>query len=136
MAAFERLADINLVTNLVKRGTSHFTIAEYYQSLHPNTRGISERSVRRYCHAHGITRLTNQEIEDVVGDLIMTYGHCYGRALMQGSVRSRLGVTYGAVSQRRISNALKRLAPEAFEARTRDILERTNPIPYYAPFFG
>jgi len=136
MAALEEILDENWVRSLVKRGSSHLTISQYYKIIYPNTRGISERSVRRYCQAHGITRLTDEEIDSFVGYFISLYGHHYGRALMQGSVRSSLGVTYGAVSQRRISSSLRRLAPEAFDARTRDILQRTNPVPYYAPFFG
>ena len=136
MAALNLIVDEDFVRDLVKRGVTYLTVAIYYKELYPNVRGISERSVRRYCNAHGIIRITNDEIDGIVGETIRLYGHCYGRALIQGSIRSRLGVTYGAVSQRRISNALRRLAPDAFEARTRDIIERTNPIPYYAPFFG
>ena len=64
------------------------------------------------------------------------YGHGYGRALMQGSIRSALGVTTGVISQRRVSRALRRVAPIAYEAMARDIMVRTNPIPYYAPYFG
>lgn len=63
------------------------------------------------------------------------YGHCYGRKLMQGSIRARLGVTSGAVSQRRMALALHTVAPEAYEACARDLIDRTNPIPYYAPYF-
>lgn len=55
---------------------------------------------------------------------------------MQGSVRAMLGITSGAVSQRRISEASRRVAPHAFQARTFDTLQRTNPIPYFAPYFG
>lgn len=36
---------------------------------------------------------------------------------MQGSVRAMLGITSGAVSQRRISEASRRVAPHAFQAR-------------------
>ena len=52
---------------------------------------------------------------------------------MQGSVRAMLGITSGAVSQRRISEASRRVAPHAFQARTFDTLQGTNPIPYFAP---
>ena len=36
---------------------------------------------------------------------------------MQGSVRVMLGITLGAVSQRRISEASRRVAPHTFQAR-------------------
>jgi len=136
MAALEDILHEDWVRNLVKRGVSHLSISQHLKAKYPNTRGISERSVRRYCQAHGIARLTNEEIDGFVTHFVSLYGHHYGRALMQGSIRSNLGVTYGAVSQRRVSNSLRRIAPEAFDARTRDILQRTNPVPYYAPFFG
>ena len=55
---------------------------------------------------------------------------------MQGSVRAIVGSTGRVVSQRRVSETLRRLAPIPFEERTRDLLQRTNPIPYFAPYFG
>ena len=58
------------------------------------------------------------------------------RNTMQGSVRAMLEITPGAASQRRISEASHHVAPHPFQARTFDTLERTNPIPYFAPYFG
>lgn len=136
MATLETLVEVDFVRNLVRRGVSHTNIAFQLQHIYPNTRGISARSVRRYCQRYGLTRITNNELDDIVGEFVRNYGHTYGRAMMQGSVRARIGVTVGAVSQRRVSNALRRVAPNAFEARTRDLIQRTNPIPYFAPYFG
>ena len=56
--------------------------------------------------------------------------------MMQGSIHARLGVTSGAVSQRRITRSLRIVAPRAQDARRRDALDRTNPIPYFNPYFG
>ena len=136
MAVLNKIANEDFVRDLVKRGASHLTVANYYKDVNPGLRGISERSVRRYCKAHGITRITDDEVDEMVGEMIENYGHCYGRALMQGSVRFQLGVTYGAVSQQRVTRSLRRLAPDAFEARTLDVIDRTNPVPYFAPYFG
>ena len=66
----------------------------------------------------------------------MSYGHGYGRAMMQGAIRSQYGALLGCVSQRRISKSLQRVALIEFDARRREILEKNNPIPYYAPYFG
>ena len=107
-----------------------------YMCTYPGMRGISCRSIRRYCSNHGIHRLTDQEIDNILEDFIVNYGHGYGRTMMQGSIRARFGVTTGVVSQRRVCNSLRRVAPEAFEAKTRDVMIRTNPVPYYAPYFG
>ena len=55
---------------------------------------------------------------------------------MQGSIYSFLGVSSGAISQHRIANALHIVAPLEYNARARDLLVKTNPLPYYAPYFG
>lgn len=133
MVAFSSIADDQEVLHMVQRGVSHSAIAFHYQSQYPNERGLSERSVRRYCHERGIARLNHNEVKNIVYDLIRMYGHSYGRRLMQGSVRSLLGITGGAVSQRRIARALREVAPHQYQARALDILERTNPVPYIAP---
>ena len=72
----------------------------------------------------------------MVSDLVSLDGHWHERKMMQGSLRAQLGVISGAISQRRISVALRTVAPDAYEARTRDLLERTNPVPYVSPYFG
>ena len=40
------------------------------------------------------------------------------------------------ISQRRISKMLKKVAPRAHRERAHDLLDRTNPVPYHAPYFG
>ena len=40
------------------------------------------------------------------------------------------------VCHRRISRAFSVVAPMEHEARARDLLTRTNPISYFAPYFG
>ena len=47
-----------------------------------------------------------------------------------------LGVSSGIVSQGRVARSLKRVAPLAYEARARDTLDWTNPIPSFAPYFS
>ena len=63
------------------------------------------------------------------------YGHNYGRKMMQGSIRALIG-HWHLVSQRRISRALRAVAPMEHEARARDLLIRPNSVPYFAPYFG
>lgn len=136
MASFSEVADEELVRCWVFRGASHASISKYYQDMHPGMRGLSTRSVRRYCSERGIHLITNAELEGMVRDFVSSYGHAYGRRLMQGSIRYTLGITSGAVSQRRVAVALRSVAPVAYEARARDAIDRTNPVPYYAPYFG
>ena len=136
MAAFEEVADENLIRYMVYRGESHAKISNYYQSLYPGLRGLSARSVRRYCRRNDIHLISNTDIENIVRQFVQYYGHTYDRRLMQGSIRYELGISSGAVSQRRVSNALRAVAPAAYQARARDAVIRTNPVPYFAPYFG
>ena len=103
--------------------------------LHSNATGTSSRSVRRYCNDRNIKRITDEAVQDLVRDMTTLYGHNYGRKMMQGSIRALIGHSY-LVSQRRISRALRAVAPMEHEARARDLLIRTNPVPYFAPYFG
>ena len=132
----ETIVDRNVVEYLVKGGATHESVASIYRNLFPATRGISARSVRRYCKYHNITRLQDEELEGIVRYFIINYSHTYGRKLMQGSIRALVGSTLNVVSQKKVSRALRNVAPVANEARARDLIDRTNPIPYYSPYFG
>ena len=135
MALFARIANEDNFRNLIQRGVSYGQIAIYYQLLHPNATGISSRSIKRYCNERNINRITNEALQDLVRDMITLYGHNYGRKMMQGSIRALIGHSY-LVSQRRISRALRAVALMKHEARARDLLIKTNPVPYSAPYFG
>ena len=82
------------------------------------------------------TRLTNDDIYKLVSNIVTFYVHTYGRKTTHGSINAELGVTSGAVSQRRVAKALHQVAPRAYQARARDLVVRTNPVPYKAPHFG
>ena len=43
------MLDEATVRLLVRRGCTHKKISDFYQTLYPNTRGYSERSIRRFC---------------------------------------------------------------------------------------
>ena len=126
----------NLVEHLVKGGTKHESVSSIYRNLFPATRGISASSVTRYCKYNNIARLRDEELEVIVRYFVINYGHTYGKKLMQGSIRALVGSTLNVVSQKRVSISFWNVAPVANEARTRDLIDRTNPIPYYSPYFG
>lgn len=136
MASFSEIADENFIRYMVYRGATHAAISKHYQDMYPRMRGLSVRSVRRYCKEKGIHLITSFEIEGIVRDFVDSYGHCYGRRMVQGSIRYTLNVSSGCVSQRRVASALRAVATVAYEARARDAIIRTNPISYYAPYFG
>ena len=137
MATLAEIVDEAEIRYMIERGVTHRQIATHFQNIFPNVRGISERSVRRYYKLFGIRRLSQEAVNLMVSNLVSLYGHWYiKRKMMQGSLRAQLGVISGAISQRRVSVALRTVAPDAYEARTRDLLERTNPVPYVSPYFG
>ena len=133
MSMLETTVDRNIVEYLVKVGATHESVASIYRTLFPATRGISARSVRRYCKYHNITRLQDEELEGIVRYFIIHYGHTYGRKLMQGSIRALVGSTLNVVSQKRASRALKNVVRVANEARARHLIDQTNLISYYSP---
>ena len=126
----------NVVEYLVKGGATHDSVAGIYRNLFPVTRGISVRSLRRYCKYHNITRLQDEKLEGIVRYLIMHYGHTYRQKLMQRSIRTLVGSTLNAVSQKRVSRTLRNVPAVANEAEARDLIDRTNPIPYCSRYFG
>ena len=86
---------------LVVRGCTHKEISDYYQTLYPNTRGYSERSISRFCSAYNIRKICDVEIDSFVENFISLDGHWYGRSMTQGSISYTLGISNGIVSQRR-----------------------------------
>ena len=59
-------------------------------------------------------------------------GDAYGAGTLQGYLRTKgINISLGVINR-----VLKEANPIAFEARKNDTLDRTNPIPYYAPKFG
>ena len=112
MATFAEVVIEAEIRYIVERGVTHRQIPIHFQNIYPNVRGISERSVRRYCKLLGIRRLSQEVVNLMVSDLVSLYGHWYGRKMMQGSLRAQLGVISGAISQRRVSVALRTVAPD------------------------
>ena len=97
-------------------------ISDYYQGLYPAVRGLRARSFRRYYKLNNLTRLSDDNITGIAHHLASNYDQYYERQMMQGSIRSLLGITVGAISQRRISTGLQLVAPVAHQARAQDTL--------------
>lgn len=135
MTALEEVADVDFVSDFIRRGFTHRCISVLYCSQYLRLSRTSERSVRRYCYDHGIRKISNDELDDMVNHFIQQYGHGYGLVMMQGSIRCNLGVTTGVISQRNVAISLRRIAPNEYDSRSCDMMERTNPILYYAPYF-
>ena len=97
---------------------SHSEIATHLQLRFPTTRGLSERSVRRFCQQHGITRRTpigEEELDRIVAENARQVGPQFGRKTMKGLLHSQ-GVQ---VHENRVGESLKRVAPLAQRQRAR-----------------
>ncbi|XP_062506210.1 uncharacterized protein LOC134196937 [Corticium candelabrum] len=69
--------DEDFVRKRVEEGNSHAVISEELQTMFPGLRGLSERSVRRFCTDRGLGRrcsLTKEELERRVSDAVSEVG--------------------------------------------------------------
>ena len=63
--------EISEVIELVKRGCSYEKISEILSLRHPDiTRGLSGRSVRRFCKDHNIEKLHENEIDEIIENAV------------------------------------------------------------------
>ena len=106
MASLKEYVDDDFILNLLQRGFSYKQISEYYQGLNPAVCGLSARSFSRYCNLNNLTRLSDDDVTGIVHHLVNNCRHSYGRRMMQGSLRSLLGITAGAVSQKTESSPI------------------------------
>ena len=118
----------------VADGQTHEQISSFLRAVFSSQRGLSSRSVRRFCAMSGIryrSGLTNAELDNVVSSQVHTVGHSYDRRSMQGLLRSQ-----GIRVSQRIGSALRRTFHQAHSQRLTNIVHHINPIPYHATFFG
>ena len=106
---------------------THTQVSEELRGRFPNLRGLSSRSVRRYCESHAIHKykpVDDDHLDVVVAGAIQLSGPSYGRKMMKGLLNS-LDLR---VSERRIAQTLFRLAPVDYAARSVNMGRRTNPL--------
>ena len=143
------------IQDWIDRGKTLGDIALILRRQHPSvTRGLSARSLRRYCHRHAIGKRKGPALDSVVSACIRTVGngfppcitafygyyyntqiqvgYTYGRRMMKGHLAAQ-GVQ---VCESRISQSLQRLCPDAHEARRSNTIDRVNPVRYQANYFG
>ena len=116
-------------------GETHNEISVSLQRRNPLQRGFSTRSVRRFCCDEGIhyrSGLGERQLDCVVALQVQAVGHSYGRRTMQGLLNSQ--GTH--VSQRRIGNSLRSVAPGPQQGRRQRASRHLNPPLYTALYFG
>lgn len=136
---------LELVDYLVKSGLTYSEISIRLKRRYPSIRGLSSRSVRRFCKENGITRLCDNEIESLAVEAIMEVsemclirntsqqvGAVYGRRLMRGYLLSK-GFR---ISEKKIASAMHSVDPVNYEHRRQNSHDRRNPVPYQALYYG
>ena len=135
MSTLESLAFAEpLIRDRVRRGYSHQAIAQELQQQCPSIRGLSTRSVRRFCSTneiHHSSRLSANEVDNVVEQYVARVGPSYGRRTLTGLLRSE-GITVGE----RVRESMRRITPVYIEHRRRNTYHQINPVPYYAEYYG
>ncbi|XP_077867488.1 uncharacterized protein LOC144356695 [Saccoglossus kowalevskii] len=124
--------DNNYIQSMVSAGRNYKFISCHIQSMHPGVRGISERSVRRYCKRYNIGRMRDQKLDASVTQAIQEVGPSYGVKTMMGYINFN-GLVVGLV---RLRDSLKRSHPDYYEMRRNNTVRHTNPSPYSAAYFG
>ena len=95
----------------------------------------SARSVRRFCSTNGIhrsSRLSTNEVDNVIEQCVARVGPSYGRRTLTGLLRSE-GITVG---EQRVRESMRRVTPVYIEHRHRNTYHQINPVPYYAQYYG
>ena len=123
------------IDGMVRVGFTHEEISQYLRIILPSQRGLSARSVRRFCAAIGIrfrSLLDTASLDCLIQSRVSLVGHSYGRRTLHGLLRSE-GIN---VSQRRIGSSLQHVFPHAHTQRAGTMRRHINPVPYRASYFG
>ena len=165
MAKIASLGITEEIKDIVASGGFQRDVSKYLKTRFPEAVGISERSVRRFCSDNGLKRFSCKQFDKKTKENAVRKAakeviycvtifasdcisqHCYNDALLSSSCK--VGACYGGgtiqgylrskginVSVRKINSVLKEMDPDAFEARRNDTVDRTNPVPYKALYFG
>ena len=99
----EKVVDPAVLTKWRKDGLTYAQIIHKLHEIFPSKRGFTEKSVRRYCKVHGIKKMDEQEIDDIVSKAVvevsthdamfilvfihLQVGDSYGRKILTGFKR-------------------------------------------------
>lgn len=125
----------DVIRSRVRRGDTHEEVSRYLRALFTDTRGLSARSVRRFCSLRRIhygSNIGERELDEVVRRIVSRVGHTYGRRSFHGLLCAE-GIHVG---QQRLGMSLSRTFPFAFSQRSNSLRRAMNPVPYRARFYG
>lgn len=125
----------SIILTLISGGSTYEEISSHLITLAGQSRGLSSRSLRRFCSERGIRRrsgIDDARLEAITTIAIALVGHGYGRRTMHGLLASH-GIH---VSQSRVAAAMERVAPVQYVSRRADTQTLLNPVPYHASYYG
>ena len=96
---------------VVNEARTHEEVYQILLKRYPGEKGLSCRSVRRFCKSHGITQrseVDDETLDTVVQNQIGLVDHCCGKRTMQGLRSSRLGIR---INHTRVGQSLALVAP-------------------------
>ena len=75
----------DFIADLVHQKKTYLEISTLLKTMHPDKKGFSERSVRRFCDANGISKqskIDNDRLDDIVQEVVskvstFSYRHLY-----------------------------------------------------------
>ena len=124
------------IRSRIAAGHTYSAISSQLQHLYPSIRrGLSARSIRRYCSRHDIRshdHINDHELDSIVESSIFRLGPSYGRRTLNGFLRSQGYV----VAEQRLRRSMRRVTPVYVEHRDRNTYRQLNPRPYFAEYFG
>uniref|UniRef100_A0A1X7VSJ3 Reverse transcriptase Ty1/copia-type domain-containing protein n=1 Tax=Amphimedon queenslandica TaxID=400682 RepID=A0A1X7VSJ3_AMPQE len=126
---------INLQYIVDERKWTFSRVSEHLKQEYPGTRGLSLRSLERFCQLkdiHRTSRFNDITLDHVVSGAINMLGPTYGRKTMTGILRSR----EISVSEDRVGTSLRRVDPTHHVHRSRVTKRHLNPVPFHSDYFG
>ncbi|XP_063060694.1 uncharacterized protein LOC134453875 [Engraulis encrasicolus] len=129
MASLEAYSDI--IREMIRKHATHADISQHLTDIGAG-RGCSVMSVRRFCHAHNLTRVVSDaQLEVAVSSAVNETGPTFGRKFMTGYLASK-GIV---AAENRVGRIQQGVARPYHEMRRKG-LRNFNPIPYSAAYMG
>lgn len=104
----------DIIIELIKNKKSQKEILEYLKDNYGEQRGLSFKSLNRFCSKHNLfNKINDCNLVNVVNEVITRVGASYGRSMLKGALKS---ININACAQR-ISRAAILVDPTSHELR-------------------
>jgi len=122
------------IQQMLNQGYEYSLISEVYRKRYPQTKGMSARSIRRFCLKNQINKncVNKGKQKQLVISAVSKGGSMYGRKMITGLIRSE-GKN---ISEVVVGKTLKDLNSSASATRASTRARNLNPKLYRANYFG